>query len=90
VIIRYVAYLSIPMARRVRRLGLEAQRKAVAEFVKEHGVLIAEYAELESGKCSDKRLELQAALTECAARDATPPVFGVPFCRPPAIQSPLV
>jgi DNA invertase Pin-like site-specific DNA recombinase len=71
VIMRYVAYLSAPMARQVRRLELEAQRKAVAEFVNERGVLIGEYAEVESGKRSDKRLELQAALAECVVRDAT-------------------
>ena len=52
-------------------LGLEAQRKAVHEYLNgSRGVLLAEYTEIESGRRND-RPQLQAAIDLCRKRSAT-------------------
>lgn len=69
---KFVAYLRVSTARQGQSgLGLEAQGQAVAEHVNGHGTLAAEYVEVESGKHSDNRPQLQAALAHCAATGAT-------------------
>lgn len=69
---QYVSYLRVSTARQGRSgLGLEAQRKAVLDFVNGGGVgLLAEYVEVESGK-KDDRPELQKALHHCEITGAT-------------------
>jgi DNA invertase Pin-like site-specific DNA recombinase len=70
---KYVAYLRVSTVRQGRSgLGLEAQQKAVREFVAGRaGVIIApEFVEVESGK-KDKRPELQRALKRCRVTGAT-------------------
>jgi len=60
---RYVAYYRVSTQKQGKSgLGLEAQRKMVADFIAGSGdKLIAEYTEVESGK-SDDRPELLAAM----------------------------
>jgi DNA invertase Pin-like site-specific DNA recombinase len=68
---RYVAYLRVSTERQgASGLGLEAQRAAVLEHVNGHGKLVAEYVEVESGKRSDNRPQLQAALAHAKATGA--------------------
>ncbi|WP_461137395.1 recombinase family protein, partial [Spirosoma terrae] len=56
----YVAYYRVSTrAQGESGLGLEAQRTAVAGFVK--GSIIAEYTEVESGK-NNQRVQLAAAI----------------------------
>jgi DNA invertase Pin-like site-specific DNA recombinase len=70
--IKYVSYLRVSTARQGQSgLGLEAQRQAVIEHVNGHGTLLREFVEIESGKRSDNRPQLQAALTHAAATGAT-------------------
>jgi DNA invertase Pin-like site-specific DNA recombinase len=58
--IRYVAYYRVSTKKQGESgLGLDAQRAAVAGFVK--GLIIAEYTEVESGK-KDQREQLAAAI----------------------------
>ncbi len=52
-------------------LGLEAQRESVKHYMGEHGQLIAEYTEIESGKKHTNRPQLRAALEDCCQRRAT-------------------
>ena len=60
----FVTYLRVSTDRQGRsRLGLEAQRKAVADHVGGKGAIAAEYVEIESGKRSD-RPQLACALVE--------------------------
>lgn len=60
----YVSYLRVSTTRQgVSGLGLEAQRKAVTDFVAGRGEVLSEYVEIESGKVS-ARPELDKALTE--------------------------
>lgn len=68
---RYIAYYRVSTDRQGRSgLGLEAQRRAVAEFVTgQGGALIAEYTEIESGRKSN-RPELRAALEFCRQKKA--------------------
>jgi DNA invertase Pin-like site-specific DNA recombinase len=67
---RFVAYLRVSTARQGQSgLGLEAQRQAVADHVNGHGVLLAEYVEVESGKRND-RPELAKALAHAKATGA--------------------
>jgi DNA invertase Pin-like site-specific DNA recombinase len=69
---RYIGYLRVSTQKQGQSgLGLEAQRKAVAEHVNGHGVLAGEYVEVESGKRSDNRPQLQAALAHARATGAT-------------------
>jgi DNA invertase Pin-like site-specific DNA recombinase len=58
----YVAYYRVSTARQERSgLGLDAQRRKVAEFVAERGDLIGEFVETQSGK-RDDREELAKAI----------------------------
>jgi DNA invertase Pin-like site-specific DNA recombinase len=67
---RYVAYYRVSTKRQGDSgLGLDAQREAVRQFVRD-GDLIAQFEEIESGKRSD-RPALDAALRECRLRGAT-------------------
>lgn len=60
----FVTYLRVSTDRQSRSgLGLEAQRKAVADYVAGKGAIVAEYVETESGKRAD-RPQLACALAE--------------------------
>jgi DNA invertase Pin-like site-specific DNA recombinase len=64
---RYVAYYRVSTKRQGESgLGLEAQRTAVAGFIK--GPLLAEFTEVESGK-NNQREQLATAI-ECAKKNA--------------------
>src|SRR3954454_23560118 len=69
---RFVAYLRVSTDRQGRSgLGLEAQRKAVEDFLNGGGWdLIAEFVEVESGK-RDDRPKLAEALALCRLHNAT-------------------
>jgi DNA invertase Pin-like site-specific DNA recombinase len=61
---RYVTYLRVSTDRQGKSgLGLEAQRKAVADHVAGKGEIAAEYVEIESGKKND-RPQLARAMAE--------------------------
>ena len=67
----FVAYYRVSTDRQGRSgLGLEAQRAAVAHYAAGRGELLAEFTEIESGKRSDNRPELVAALAACRQRRA--------------------
>jgi DNA invertase Pin-like site-specific DNA recombinase len=68
----YVSYLRVSTARQGRSgLGLEAQRKDVADFLDGgRWKLIGEHVEIESGRRKD-RPELERALAMCRLRKAT-------------------
>jgi DNA invertase Pin-like site-specific DNA recombinase len=55
----------------VAGLGMEAQREAVARYVRSHGTLLAEYTEVESGRRHKNRPQLLAALAHCKKDRAT-------------------
>lgn len=60
----FVTYLRVSTDRQGKSgLGLEAQRKAVADYVAGKGAIAAEYVEIESGKKND-RPQLARALVE--------------------------
>lgn len=60
----YVTYLRVSTDRQGKSgLGLDAQRKAVADYVAGKGEIVAEYVEIESGKKND-RPQLARALAE--------------------------
>jgi DNA invertase Pin-like site-specific DNA recombinase len=63
---RFTAYLRVSTTRQGESgLGLEAQRKAVADFVRNNdGEIVAEFVEVESGKRSD-RPQLAEAIALC-------------------------
>ena len=66
----YVAYYRVSTQRQGQSgLGLDAQRQAVSRYVN-GGQLVAEFTEVESGKRSTNRPQLQAALEECKRRHA--------------------
>ena len=69
---RAVAYYRVSTAEQGRSgLGLEAQQKAVNDFIRSSGaVLVAEFTEVESGARND-RPQLQAALKRVALSTAT-------------------
>lgn len=72
----FVAYYRVSPGGRDRpgvvRLGLDAQREAVARHLAaDGGTLLAEFIEEESGKRHTNRPELAAALAECRKRKAT-------------------
>ena len=68
---RFVAYYRVSTDKQGRSgLGLDAQRAAVAAHVDgAHGVVAAEFVEVESGRKRD-RPQLAAALADCRARRA--------------------
>ncbi|MGI8705979.1 MAG: recombinase family protein [Sphingomicrobium sp.] len=68
----FVAYYRVSTARQGRSgLGLEAQKKAVANFLNGGSwQLLAEFVEIESGK-SDDRPQLEQALATCELSGAT-------------------
>ena len=67
---KFVSYLRVSTAKQgADGLGIEAQRRAVAEHVNGHGVLLAEYVETESGKRAD-RPQLAAAMQHAKATGA--------------------
>ncbi len=68
---RFVAYLRVSTQKQGQSgLGLEAQRRAVAEHVNGHGELLAEYVEIESGRKNDWP-RLAAALAHAKATGST-------------------
>jgi DNA invertase Pin-like site-specific DNA recombinase len=68
--VSFVAYLRVSTERQGQSgLGIEAQRRAVAEHVNGHGKLLAEYVEVESGGRSD-RPQLAAAMAHAKATGA--------------------
>lgn len=67
----FVAYYRVSTARQGRSgLGLDAQRKAVSDYLGGHCELIGEYIEIESGHI-DCRPRLRAALAQCELTGAT-------------------
>lgn len=69
---KFVAYYRVSTERQGRSgLGLEAQKKAVADFLNGgRWTLVAEHTEIESGKRND-RPQLAAALADCRLHKAT-------------------
>jgi DNA invertase Pin-like site-specific DNA recombinase len=68
---KFVSYLRVSTQQQgASGLGLEAQRAAVLQHVNGHGTLVKEYLEIESGKRSDNRPQLQAALAHAKATGA--------------------
>lgn len=69
---QYIAYLRVSTARQGESgLGLDAQRKTVEDFARQHGgVIVAQHVEVESGKRSD-RPELAKALATAKKGRAT-------------------
>ncbi len=63
----YIAYYRVSTDRQSRSgLGLEAQQRAVRRYLDGHaGDLVAEFVEVESGRKTTNRPQLQAALAEC-------------------------
>jgi DNA invertase Pin-like site-specific DNA recombinase len=73
---RYIAYVRVSTARQGQSgLGLEAQCRAVNEYVSAHGgTLLTTFTEIESGKGFKpltKRPQLRAALDACRTQSAT-------------------
>jgi len=72
---KYISYIRVSTAQQGRSgLGLEAQEAAVAGYLRDRGVLLAEYREVETGKGANalaKRPELRAALAACKKQGAT-------------------
>lgn len=64
---KFVSYLRVSTDRQGKSgLGLEAQRKAVEDFLNGgHWTIAAEFVEVESGKRDDNRPRLAAAITAC-------------------------
>lgn len=69
---KYIAYYRVSTDRQGRSgLGLDAQRRAVADYLTSKGSELAgEYIEVESGKKHTNRPELQAALEHCRKEKA--------------------
>src|SRR5215204_1797347 len=70
---RFISYLRVSTAKQgASGLGLEAQRKAVEDFLNGgRWQLVAEVVEVESGKRDDNRPKLQTALALCRLHNAT-------------------
>ncbi|GAB5480144.1 MAG: recombinase family protein [Marinobacter nauticus] len=67
----FVGYFRVSTDRQGRSgLGLEAQREAVSRHIAQHGSLLAEFTEIESGKRND-RPALAEALSLCRRHKAT-------------------
>ncbi len=69
----FVSYYRVSTAKQGRSgLGLEAQRAAVAGYLNGGDwKMVAEFVEIESGKRSDNRPQLEAAMTAARIRNAT-------------------
>lgn len=69
---RYVTYIRVSTQKQgASGLGLEAQQKAVNDFLADHsGHIVAEYREIETGKLNE-RPQLQQALKRCRQSRAT-------------------
>ncbi len=68
---QFIAYYRVSTDKQGKSgLGIDAQRRTVAEFAGITG-LIAEYTEVESGKRHTNRPQLLAAMAECKKRKAT-------------------
>ena len=66
----FIAYYRVSTDRQgASGLGLDAQRQAVAGFIRT-GQLVAEFTEIESGRRHTNRPQLLAALAECRKRRA--------------------
>jgi len=72
---KFISYLRVSTQQQGRSgLGLEAQRAAVADYVRERGELAREFLEIETGKGAnalERRQELRAALEACRKSGAT-------------------
>jgi DNA invertase Pin-like site-specific DNA recombinase len=70
---KFIAYYRVSTPRQGRSgLGLEAQRRAVAEHLNGgRWRIVAEFTEVESGKRADNRPKLAEALAACRAHRAT-------------------
>ncbi len=71
---KYVSYVRVSTDRQgISGLGLDAQRKAITDYIdsKPDAALGEEFIEVESGKRSDNRPELQAAIAYCKRNRAT-------------------
>ncbi len=67
----YISYYRVSSVKQGNSgLGLEAQKSAVDNFLKNNDVLIAEYQEIESGKL-DQRPQLSKAIEHCKITNAT-------------------
>jgi len=65
---KYVSYVRVSTDRQgISKLGLEAQRKNLTDYIdnKPDATLAEEFIEVESGKRSDNRPQLQAAIEYC-------------------------
>src|SRR5690242_18993864 len=69
---KFIAYCRVSTAKQGRSgLGVDAQRKAVADFLDDgRWQLLGEFVEVESGKV-DHRPQLAAALSQCELTGAT-------------------
>lgn len=69
---KFIGYVRVSTDKQGKSgLGIEAQRKAITDYLNGgNWELIAEYAEVESGKI-DERIELQKALKHCQMTGAT-------------------
>jgi DNA invertase Pin-like site-specific DNA recombinase len=68
---KYVTYYRVSTARQGRSgLGLDAQKKAVDDYLRKNARVLGSYTEIESGK-NNNRPELQKALAHCRNTGAT-------------------
>ena len=69
---KWVCYYRVSTQRQGESgLGLDAQREAVSRYVNGSGLVVGEFTEVESGKRSSNRPELQKALDLCRKQKAT-------------------
>ena len=60
---KFVSYYRVSTARQGQSgLGLQAQKNAVASYVKDGGKLVGEYTEVETGTRKKKRVEIYKAI----------------------------